>query len=54
MALRLSGLQKAKHGAQPLPDGAGAYPAYERLSPVRNLCRMALRLSGLQTAKPGA
>ncbi|MDF2625522.1 MAG: hypothetical protein K0S62_3293, partial [Kosakonia cowanii] len=25
-----------------------AYPAYERQSPVRNLCRMALRLSGLQ------
>ncbi|QNQ21745.1 hypothetical protein HF650_19490 [Kosakonia sp. SMBL-WEM22] len=34
----------AKPAAKPLPDGAGAYPAYEWQSPLRNLCRMALAL----------
>jgi hypothetical protein len=36
MALRLSGLQKPSS----LPDGAGAYPAYEN----PHFCRMALAL----------
>jgi len=48
MALALIRPTKGKARCATYAGWRCAYPAYERQSTVRSLCRMALRLSGLQ------